>query len=711
MDSVTRASGIGALPSPAPLEMVEQELWTGQRAARVLGGPPRIGLRRLFVLGSTIALTAVAADEMYLVVAVNGLTLLQGFILALYVALFAWIALSFVTAVVGFCSYVFGSRGGEDAGLLPQLASRCALLFPTYNEIPGRLMARVQTIYESVESTGRIDRFDVFILSDTTDPDVWMEEEKQFLALRARTRADDKIFYRHRYRNEGRKAGNIAEWVRRFGGRYQAMVVLDADSLMTGDTLVRLVHALERDSGAGLIQTLPKIIGATTIFARIQQFANSVYGPLVAHGIAWWHGADGNYWGHNAVIRVRAFAEAAGLPLLAGRKPFGGAIMSHDFVEAALMRRRGWAVVMAPGLTGSYEETPPSLTEYAIRDRRWCQGNLQHVGVLPARGLHWVSRLHLLMGIGSYITAPMWLAFLLLGVLISLQAQFIRPDYFPSGFGLFPTWPTQDPVRAAWVFVGTMGLLVAPKLLGFLALVLRPRRRKGYGSAPALFFGVLVETLISGLIAPVMMWMQSIAVLQVLWGADAGWSAQKRDDGSTPLRAVIRGYAWPTAGGVLLCAAAYAVSVPLLFWMSPVILGLLLAVPLAAFTSTASLGQAARRLGLMTVPEECDPPDVVTRANELTARTAAIASPISQQFADSPELWAAHQEMISVGDPGRSGEIDVDLVVGLAKLDECMSFEDALGRLSKSETRALLAHAKGFARLKSLWERGAVRVG
>jgi membrane glycosyltransferase len=726
MDALTQTSGSGgspphagsshaALPPEAPLDMVEQRLWTAEPAAqRPLTTPHAIALRRTLVFGGTIALTAAAAHQMYLVVTVNGLTVLLGAILALYVALFAWIAFSFVSAFIGFFLFARGRSGtlGIDVSCPPpQLASRCALLFPTYNETPARLMARVQTIYESVEQSGQIDHFEVFILSDTTDPEIWIDEEKHFLALRNRTRGGHgKIFYRHRYRNEGRKAGNIAEWVRRFGGRYDAMIVLDADSLMTGDTIVRLVGALERNSDVGLIQTLPRIVNGNTLFARIQQFAGSVYGPLIAHGIAWWHGADGNYWGHNGVLRVRAFAAAAGLPTLPGRKPFGGTIMSHDFVEAALLRRRGWAVHMVPSLEGSYEESPPSLTDYAVRDRRWCQGNLQHIGVLSAKGLHWMSRLHLLTGIGSYLTAPMWLVFLLLGVLISLQAQFIRPDYFRPGFSLFPTWPMQDPVRAAWVFAGTMALLFAPKLLGLLALIIRRSARKAHGGALRASFSVFAETLISGLIAPVMMWMQSVAVLQVLRGRDSGWSAQQRDDASIPLRAIFRIYAWPTAAGIFLAAAAYAVSLPLLLWMSPVILGLLSAVPLVALTS-GSMGRAARRLGLLVVPEERAPPEVLKRANELGSihTTAVGAIPIWRELMEDPELQAAHREALHEAGPRRPGEIDVDLVVGLAKLDQCDGFEEAWNLLSGPEKNALLASAKGLARLQSLWDRRPVR--
>ncbi len=318
--------------------------------------------------------------------------------------------------------------------------------------------------------SARSDAFDVFILSDTTDPEVWIAEEAGFLALRERTGGQRRIFYRRRPKNTARKSGNIAEWVRRFGGAYQQFLILDADSLMTGETLVRLVGAMERHADVGLIQTLPIITGATTLFARMQQFAGRVYGPLIAHGIAWWHGAEGNYWGHNALIRTRAFAECAGLPELHGRKPFGGPIMSHDFVEAALMRRGGWAVHMVPGVRGSYEEVPPTLTDLAVRDRRWCQGNLQHAAVLPTRGLYPISRLHLLTGIGSYITAPLWLLFILTGILIAVQARFVQPDYFPAGKSLFPQWPVIDPVRAMWMFVGTMALLLVPKLLGCIAI-------------------------------------------------------------------------------------------------------------------------------------------------------------------------------------------------------------------------------------------------
>src|SRR5450759_1486334 len=363
------------------------------------------------------------------------------------------------------------------------------------------------------------------------------------------------------------------------------MIILDADSLMTGDTIVRLAAAMERHPNVALIQTLPIVVNARTLFARLQQFAGRLYGPLIAAGIAWWHGADGNYWGHNAIIRVRAFAQDAGLPELRGRKPFGGHIMSHDFVEAALMRRAGWAIHIVPYLPGSYEEMPPSLTDYAARDRRWCQGNLQHVLILPARGLHWVSRLHLLSGIGSYITAPLWLAFLVTGIGISLQAQFVRPEYFPAGFSLFPKWPAQDPVLAARVFAVSMGILLFPKLLAYLVMLSVSPLRRSFGGAALAFVGVILETIVSALIAPAMMLIQSQAIAAIIMGRDVGWQVQRRDDGSLSWSESARRYGGHTVFGLILGASAYAVSLPLFLWMTPVVVGLLLTVPLAVLTS------------------------------------------------------------------------------------------------------------------------------
>ncbi len=650
-------------------------------------------------------MTGFAAFQMYQVFTVGGVTVLEAVVLALFVMLFAWIAFSSVTAAVGFVLELAGP--GRDLGIdlgrpPPVVSTESALLLPTYNEDPQRVMARVQAIHESVAATGQGARFDFFVLSDSTDPDIWVAEEAAYLDLLART-GSDRIFYRHRVDNIGRKAGNIAEWISRFGGRYAQMIVLDADSLMTGDAVLRLVGALERNPDAALIQTVPVIVNGTTVFARIQQFASRLYGPLLARGIAWWHGAESNYWGHNAVIRVAAFADHAGLPLLRGRKPFGGHILSHDFVEAALMRRAGWGIYLAPDLPGSYEETPPSLADHAARDRRWCQGNLQHLGVLPAHGLHWVSRLHLLTGIASYVTAPLWVALLLVGMLISLQAQFIRPEYFPPGFSLFPNWPVQDPVRAAWLFAGTMGILILPKLLAWLVLLLRGARRRAFGGAGIALISVLVEIVISGLIAPVLMLTQSRAVIEVLMGRDSGWQVQRREADRLPFAASLRRFAAHTAAGVVLAIAAYAVSLPLLLWMLPVILGLVLAIPLAMLTADDRIGRAARRLRLLLTPEERDTPGLLRRASTLEQeRDRRGGQGAFALLRASPRLRDTHRTMLPPAKPRARGEVDAALAVAKAKIETFESVDDATALLSAREKAAVLADPAALDRVLSL---------
>jgi membrane glycosyltransferase len=696
-----------ALPDDAPLAMPTQSLRQAPAGMGRFASTPRaMGLRRFVVIGGAIALTGFGTEEMYRVLAVNGLTPLAVFMLVLFVALFAWIALSFTSAMAGFVSVL--GRGGRRLvapGPLPR--TRTALLMPTYNESPTRIMAGLEAIDAELRDARGL--FDIFILSDTTRPEVWIAEEKAFLGLRDRTGGADRIFYRHRPKNVARKAGNIAEWVERFGGAYPQFLILDADSVMRGDTLISLVCAMEAHPDVGLIQTLPIITGGTTLFARMQQFAGRVYGPVIAHGIAWWHGAESNYWGHNALIRTVAFADQAGLPELHGRKPFGGHIMSHDFIEAALMRRGGWAIHMMPGLEGSYEESPPSLMDLAVRDRRWCQGNLQHMAVLPARGLHWVSRMHLLTGIGSYITAPLWLLFLLSGVAIALQARFIPPDYFPSGGkSLFPQWPVIDPVRAMWVFIATMGLLLVPKVLGMFTVLARRELRRGCGGAPGLVVSLLLETVVAGLLAPVVMLTQSIDVAAILLGRDSGWNAQRRDDGGVPLRDIVRLYRRHTILGVLLGIGAWAVSPYLALWMLPVVIGLALAVPLAALTGRRSWGVGLRRIGLLRIPEEMQPPSVLVRAAALYRQDAdePDADDVTALLRD-PALLAAHRQMLPPGRRPGVDPLDVPLLTGTAKLAEADRLGAVWQTLTTAERSAVLSDRRGLEALVVLWESDA----
>jgi membrane glycosyltransferase len=706
MDTLTRGH-TAALPPEAPLAMPVQSLGAAPaRGGRPATAPRGLALRRLFVIGGAVAMTAAGGEQMYFVLNGNGPSLLGILVLALFLTLFAWVALSFMSAVGGFIAALSGcglGLGITRDGPLPDIGGRTALLMPTYNESPTRVMAGLLAIHQSLAATGRGAQFDIFILSDTTEPDVWIAEEAAFLALRAAAGdSGGRIFYRRRPKNTERKAGNLADWVRRFGGDYPQMLTLDADSLMEGETILRMAAAMERHPGVGLIQTLPVILGGRTLFARMQQFAGRVYGPLIAQGITWWHGSEGNYRGHNAIIRTQAFAEQAGLPHLRGRKPFGGPILSHDFVEAALMRRGGWAIHMIPALGGSFEESPPSLTDVAIRDRRWCQGNLQHAGVLPARGLHWVSRLHLLMGIGSYVTSPLWLCFLLAGVLISLQSRFVLPQYFGATKSLFPRWPQVDPILAKWVFIGTMAVLLAPKLLAYILLLFDGRLRRGCGGAFRALVSLLLETLIGGLIAPVAMLIQTEGVVQILGGRDSGWNAQRRDGERVRLRVVGRQYWRFMVFGLVLAGGAYAVSPALFLWMSPVLVGLVLTIPLVAMTASQAIGQGLGRLGILRIVEEATPPGVMLRAAACLDTFGAEGEGAVGRLLRDPALLRAHRAMLPP--PRRPGHdpIDVALLVGLTKLAEAETLAAAVAALTKTETAAVLGSAEGLDGLVAL---------
>lgn len=695
MDALVEVRGTTSahefLPPQAPLDMAVQPL----RQFEPPDGPgfDRLWTRRFFILGGTAILTTAACYEMYRVLQVGNITVLEAIILALFVLLFAWIAFSFISALAGFIVMLTGKRdqlGIDPASSLPTIRCRTAMLMPTYNEDPRRVLARLRATFESVEQVGHGAKFDWFVLSDTTDPATWIAEEKCFVQLRQDLGGVAPIFYRHRPENVARKSGNIEDWVTRFGSKYEFMVILDADSLMTGESIVRLVAAMEAHSAVGLIQTLPVVVGAKTLFARWQQFAGRLYGPMLAAGIAWWHGSESNYWGHNAIIRVRAFAQWAGLPVLKGCKPFGGYILSHDFIEAAMLRRGGWAVHMAPTLGGSFEETPPTLLDFAARDRRWCQGNLQHLALLPARGFHWVSRLHLLTGIGAYLTAPLWLIFLIFGIVVSLQAQFVRPEYFPRGYSLFPVWPAQDPVLAAWVFAGTMAMLIVPKLLAFVLLLLDSDARRKFGGGLRALAGIIAETVLSGLVAPIMMIFQSSAVGEILLGRDAGWQVQRREDGVDTHRHTLTAYSVPTVAGITIGVAAYAVSLPLLLWMTPVIVGLLLSIPIGLL----SAAKANYAPALFITPEQTAPPTVLARANELAGPPhSQEVCPLLQLRRDSA-LLQAHVNNLGTPRPRRRGEIDPHLAIARAKIEDAESFEEAAGYLSLQEKFSVLNSPK-----------------
>jgi membrane glycosyltransferase len=359
---------------------------------------------------------------------------------------------------------------------------------------------------------------------------------------------------------------------------------------MDGQTLWRLALALERDPALGLVQTAPTIVGRRTLFGRLEQFANTLYGPLAAWGVAWWSGADGNYWGHNAIVRVEAFAQSSALPHLQGKKPFGGHIMSHDFVEAAFLRRAGWGVRLLPDLAGSYEESPPTLIDHLIRDRRWCQGNLQHLGVVGAKGLHPVSRLHLARGVLSYALAPLWIALVVTGALLS------TPDAGPGGY----------PLAGAAVLAVSLAFVLLPKLLSYGMMLSQGQARRFGGPWKALA-SVGLETLASTLTAPVIMAAHTRALLAVALGRDSGWSAQQRDEGRLSGKAALA-FHWPEMLiGVALAALGPAMGAGLSPWLAVAATSLIAAPFIVWWTASIARGVRLRDMGLLLTPGEATP--------------------------------------------------------------------------------------------------------
>ncbi len=647
-------------------------------------------LARIFVFGGAWALTAYGAWEMYHVVSVSRTTFLQYVLLVLFTVNFSWIALAFTSAILGFCALLFRLVKSPRAETLTQ---KTVVVMPIYNESTARTFAAVAAIRESIEATGLGAHFDYFIVSDTTNPDIWVAEERAFLALRQRLGPDARIYYRHRPKNHHRKAGNIADFVTRWGGHYEHMVVLDADSLMTGTCIVRLAAAMEADPDAGIIQSLPLIINRNTFFARLQQFAARVYGPVIATGLAIWSGRDGNYWGHNAIIRTKAFADHCGLPDLKGKPPFGGHVLSHDFVEAALIRRAGWSVYMLPDLTGSYEESPPSLIDIATRDRRWCQGNLQHSRIIGAKGLKLSTRQHFATGMMAYLASPFWLMQLVVGILIVLQVNYARPEYFTEEFRLFPVWPRFDPERALNLFGLTMAILLAPKLFGLLLTLFDGKLRRACGGGIRLVLSALLEILFSAFFAPIMMVIQSGSVFQILVGRDTGWNPQRRDDGSIPLKDIVRRHRAHTLLGLVAGLSAFMIATSLFAWMSPTIVGLLLAIPLSWASGNLALGLWLKRRGLLMTPEEGDPPAIASRANALQAEFAQAgfddADGLATLHAD-PMLRATHEAMLPQVQPRRRGEIEPDRAVAQAKLIDAETIADAVIWLKPKERMVVL---------------------
>lgn len=584
-------------------------------APTIVNAPlPRLrrGLRLFLFFTSALVLTGFVSLLFADLLWRSGWSASRTVLLVLFIILFLLTAVGCMHGVYGFFIRLFGTKR-RITGLKPYKeqsmeGTSTAIIFPIYNEDSVRVLEGLRATYESLERTGQIGKFDFFILSDSTNPDRWVEEESNWCELVRDLDALGKIYYRRRLFNEERKSGNVRDFLNTWGKRYRYFVCCDADSVMRGETLVDLVKLMEAHPTTGLIQTVPALVNAESLFGRIQQFANRLYAPVFISGLNYWALDFGNYWGHNAIIRTEPFMQYCDLPHLPGRKPFGGQILSHDFVEAALMLRENWAVWLAYDLEGSYEEAPQALIENAQRERRWCQGNLQHGLVIFGKGLRGVSRLHLFFGIFGYMASPLWLAFLVTYDWIYCMHKYeglsdIQVRAFnPYLAGLSPT------EHAFLIFIICMVVIMLPKLLSLIDLAFDWPRRKEFGGLLNATGGVIGETIFSTLHAPLLMLWHTRFVLTNIAGISVGWTTQRRTaDGTDWLYAAQRHWGH-TLIGVAWGWGTWELDPSLFWWFTPVLAGMVFSIPLSVLTSRRSLGGRAKSLGLFLTPEETKPP-------------------------------------------------------------------------------------------------------
>jgi membrane glycosyltransferase len=580
------------------------------------------------LVGGTVTAAVLAMAR---VLGGDGLGVADSVLLLCFAAMLPWNTLGFWNALVGL-GILHGSR--DPVGFVSPavrtpavgpVRARVALVMPVHNEDPERVVRHLARTVASLEATGEARRFEVFLLSDTRVPEIAAAEEALFRRWRSDAALPNRLHYRRRAGNEGQKTGNLWDFLARHGERFDHMVVLDADSVMSGAAILRLVRVMEGHPEIGILQQLIVGLPNLSAFPRIFQFGMRHGMRAYTVGSAWWQGDCGPYWGHNAVIRVAPFMAHCRLPTLPGRPPLGGRVLSHDQVEAVLMRRAGWQVRVVPDEDGSFEENPPTLSDFVKRDLRWCQGNWQYVHLVGMPGLHVMGRLQLWLAILMYVSGPAWVLFALVGFGRAIAAG-VSPAVAPQRIAE-PLLGTP----AAWegwaLLAATMALVFAPKLAGVAQVLLFPRLRWAYGGGPAVLASTLVELLFSFVLAPIMAVAQTIFVLGMTAGRTIRWEAQLRDPRNLPWGEALHGL-WPqTLFGLALGAAVWLLAPEgARIWAVLFCGPLALAVPFAVVTSWVPLGRALARLGICAVPEEIDPPAVVLAVESETGRDRLLAA-------------------------------------------------------------------------------------
>lgn len=566
-------------------------------------------------------------------------------VVALFPLLFGQIAVGFLLALFGFYDWFRGGdpthlmrrpwRKNEDATPL----AATAIVIPVFNEEVERVAQGIENMWNSLKKTGQLEHFDFYLCSDSSDPDHWIEEECAWLHLCQKLGAFGKLFYRKRRHAINSKSGNVADFCRRWGKRYRYMVMLDADSIMTGLTMVRLIRAMEANPEVGILQTQPAMVLGQSPFRRILQFSNAVYGKIFTQGCSLIQRSSGSYWGHNAIIRIAPFIEHCDLPVLPVPDPRHRHVLSHDTVEAALMQRAGYEVWVAYEESGSYEEGPPNMSDMLKRDRRWCAGNLQHFWFLFARGIGMGNRLQIWIGLMAYLCSPIWLMFLIAGSVGAYErARFVAFSDGPEDL------EASQHTEAPMLFVLTMTLLFLPRLLGIASSLPQAKR---FGGVLRLLASSLLETISSILIAPVLMLFHTFFVLQAILGWQTKWTTQNRSDTSLPFLHCIKLYGWQTALGVAGQALAWFYLGFNSYWLTPIFIAWTLAPLTVWVTSWRGLGEHLRAKGLFVISEESQSPEelegLIAGQGDLRAHSVA---PLWPQALLSPYVLAVHLSMV-----------------------------------------------------------------
>jgi len=552
--------------------------------------------RRLIVLALNVSTFGLLIWAAINVLKAGGWSLVDTALLIAFAVGSPWTVLGFWNSVIG----LWLLHGVRDpitkvapyarAGDLPTpITVRTAILMTLRNEDPERAILRLKTVKESIDATGFGEQFGYFVLSDTDDPSIAEAEEKAVAAWQRTLPDPQQVIYRRRADNTGFKAGNLRDFCERWGREYELMLPLDADSLMSGDTVIRLVRIMQAHRQLGILQSLVVGMPSSSAFARIFQFGMRHGMRSYTMGQAWWTGDCGPFWGHNAVVRIRPFLESCQLPVLPGKPPLGGHVLSHDQVEATLMRRAGYEVRVLPFECGSWEENPPTLLEFIRRDVRWCQGNMQYLKLLDMPGLHPMSRFQLIWAILMFLGIPAWTLMIALLPVLAYEAQSITQ---------YPT------ALAVALYVGFFLMYLSPKIAGLLDVVLTRGGVRRYGGRVRFAISALIELVFSFLLGAVSTIRTTIFMIGLLFGKSVTWGGQARDAHGISWRAALVNL-WPqTVFGLVLCSVLAAISPTVLAWSLPLTAGYLLAIPFAVITAHPGLGRLLRSWGLCGIPED-----------------------------------------------------------------------------------------------------------